>query len=114
MAKPKKPPPSLYGRLHYINELAAAQGLSQQKIAELLEVDKGTVSKWFNGGLPAEANLPRIAKLFNKPLAELFTNPDAPRLDPSIGLLPKDVSDQIIKEANDKITGARMMGKIGG
>ena len=75
MARPKKPFPHERIRLHYINEWAERRNLTQANIAEALDVDKGTVSKWFDGALPSETNLPRLAALFSIELDELFRLP---------------------------------------
>lgn len=75
MARPKRPPPESRIRLHYINEWADHRGMSQADIAESLSVDPGTVSRWFDGALPSEGALPRIAAMFGVDLAELFQAP---------------------------------------
>ena len=75
MARPKKPAPHERIRLHYINEWAERRNVNQSEIAEALGVDKGTVSKWFDGALPSEANLPRIAGFLEIDLDELFRMP---------------------------------------
>ena len=62
-------------RLHYIPEWAAKYGLEQRDFIENLEVDKGTVSRWFAGRLPAEANLPRIAAYLHCGVDDLFRLP---------------------------------------
>lgn len=49
--------------------------MTQAEIAESLGVDKSTVSKWFDGALPSEGNLPRIAAMFGIELDELFMEP---------------------------------------
>lgn len=72
MARPKRPPPENRIRLHFINEWADKRGMSQADIAKSLDVDPGTVSRWFEGGLPSEAALPRIAAMFGIDLDELF------------------------------------------
>jgi transcriptional regulator with XRE-family HTH domain len=75
MPRPKAPEPSNKIRLHYIPEWAERRGLIQADMAEALDVDKGTVSRWFAGGLPSEAMIPRIAAMFGIELAELFREP---------------------------------------
>lgn len=52
------------------------RGLEQKDFVEALGVDKGTVSRWFAGKLPAEANLPRIAAFLHcEGIDELFRPP---------------------------------------
>lgn len=50
--------------------------MKQAQIAEALAVEKSTVSRWFDGALPSEAMLPRIAAMFGIELDELFRAPD--------------------------------------
>lgn len=59
-----------------MNEWAERRGMTQSEIAESLDVNKATVSKWFAGALPAEANIPRIAAMFGIEVYELFTAPE--------------------------------------
>lgn len=73
--RPKTPDHSKGFKLHYIPEWAARRGWNQAYVAKELDVNKGTVSKWFDGALPSEANLPRIAALFGVEVDELFRAP---------------------------------------
>lgn len=91
MARPKRPPPENRIRLHYINEWADHRGMSQSDIAESLSVDPGTVSRWFDGALPSEGALPRIAAMFGVDLAELFQAPGDGWLRRFFGCLPVSV-----------------------
>ncbi len=75
LTRPKKPDHSKGFRLHYIPEWAAKRKMDQAKISRELDINKGTVSKWFKGALPSEANLPRIAALFTCEIDELFRMP---------------------------------------
>lgn len=75
MARPRKPPPHERIRLHYINEWCEHRGLAQKDLADGLSVDKSTVSKWFDGMLPSEQNLPNIAAFLGVELDELFREP---------------------------------------
>lgn len=63
-------------RIHYIAEWAAKRGHSQADIARELGVDKGTVSKWFSGKLPQEANLLPLAAMLGTEPDRLFRHPD--------------------------------------
>lgn len=58
-----------------MNEWAEKRGMSQADISESLDINKATVSKWFAGALPSEANLPRIAAMFGVEIDELFRMP---------------------------------------
>jgi len=75
MARPKRPPPEKQRRIHFINEWADRRFLQQSDIWEALDIDKSTVSRWFAGGLPSEAMLPRIAAMFGIDIDELFRAP---------------------------------------
>lgn len=75
MARPKRPPSESRLRLHFINEWADKRQMSQAEIADSLQVDPSTVSRWFEGGLPSEAMLPRIVAMFGIELDELFRMP---------------------------------------
>ena len=74
LTRPRRPQDPI--RLHYINEWAERRNMNQQDIADELDVNKATVSKWFNGALPSEANLPRIAAMFGVEVYELFMLPE--------------------------------------
>lgn len=66
-------------RLHFIVEWAERRGLSQADIARDLRVEPSTVSRWFAGHLPAEANLYPLAALLKCPddnPRALFHHPD--------------------------------------
>lgn len=76
MARPKRPPPDQRIRLHYLNEWAKERELNQAEIAESLDVDSGTVSRWFDSALPSEFRLPRIAGVLKIDLDELFRAPN--------------------------------------
>ena len=75
MPRPKKPAPENRPRLHFINEWAERRGMGQPEIAESLGVERSTVFRWFEGALPSEAALPRIAAMFGIELYELFREP---------------------------------------
>lgn len=76
LTRPSRPDHSASLRLHFMPEWAELRGMSQTEIAESLEINKSTVSKWFNGALPSEANLPRIAAMFGVEVDELFRMPE--------------------------------------
>lgn len=76
MGRPRKPHHESRIRLHYVNEWAERRDMKQAQIAEALAVEKSTVSRWFDGALPSEAMLPRIAAMFGIELDELFRAPD--------------------------------------
>lgn len=59
-----------------IKELRNVNRMSQEKIAEMLDVSRQAVSKWETGqSMPTTENLIAIAKIFNVPLEQL-THPD--------------------------------------
>ena len=74
--KQKKPPTEKSpDSLHFIPEWAERRGLEQVDFIEALGVDKGTVSRWFAGQLPAEINIPRIAAFLEIGVDDLFRAP---------------------------------------
>jgi transcriptional regulator with XRE-family HTH domain len=64
-------------KIHFIREWAERRGMRQADIVRGLGVDKGLVSKWFNGALPQAENILRLAELFalDEP-SDLFRHPD--------------------------------------
>jgi transcriptional regulator with XRE-family HTH domain len=64
-------------RLHYIVEWAERRQVRQADIARNLNVDKSTVSRWFDGAIPAEIHLIALAGFLEagEPAA-LFRHPD--------------------------------------
>lgn len=64
-------------RFHYIPEWARHRNVKQADIARGLQVDKSTVSRWFDGTLPAEDHLIALAGFLeaDEPAA-LFRHPD--------------------------------------
>lgn len=64
-------------RIHYIAEWAKHRGVIQADVVRALDVDKGLVSKWFNGAVPEPKNLLRLAEMFGLDEAgSLFRHPD--------------------------------------
>lgn len=67
-------------RRHYIVEWAAKRQLTQKDFIKDLEVDKGTVSRWFSGTTPRDPALQRLAEYLgagDPPDKEaLFRHPD--------------------------------------
>lgn len=64
-------------RIHYIVERAKRLGLKQVDLVRELGVDKGTVSKWFDGGLPDSKNIRRLAAVLQcQEPSEIFRHPD--------------------------------------
>lgn len=64
-------------RIHYIPEWAEKRGKKQVDFASAIGADKGTVSRWFNGSLPEQPYLMKIAEFLSvdEP-ADLFRHPD--------------------------------------
>lgn len=62
-------------RIIFIREFAEKYGLEPADFIENLGVDKSTVSRWFAGQVPAEANLPRLAAYLHCEIADLFREP---------------------------------------
>lgn len=75
MPRPTKP--TLSGaKFHYIPEWAEKRDLKQAEVARELDVDKGTVSRWFKGNIPTEKHLLALAGLFSCTVPDLFRHPD--------------------------------------
>lgn len=70
--KDKRPP-----RFHYIPEWAERRQVKQADIVRALEVDKGSVSRWFQGTIPVEQHLIALAGFLEaEEPAALFRHPD--------------------------------------
>lgn len=71
----KSPP-----RYHFIPEWAAKRNMRQKDILAAfpveMSIDKGTVSRWFNGSLPKPHHLEALAAIFQTEVASLFRDPD--------------------------------------
>jgi transcriptional regulator with XRE-family HTH domain len=67
-------------RYHYIPEWAAKRNMRQKDIVAAfpleMSVDKGTVSRWFNGSLPKAHHLEALATIFQVEVNSLFRHPD--------------------------------------
>ena len=60
-----------------IRALRKERGLSQEALAQALEVSRQAVTKWEDGSsLPSTANLFALAGFFSVPLAELTGTPE--------------------------------------
>ena len=60
-----------------IRTLRKERGLSQEALAQALEVSRQAVTKWEDGSsLPSTANLFALSGFFGVPLAELTGTPD--------------------------------------
>ena len=61
-----------------IRTLRKERGLSQEALAQALEVSRQAVTKWEDGSsLPSTANLFALAGFFSVPLAELTGTPES-------------------------------------
>jgi transcriptional regulator with XRE-family HTH domain len=63
-------------RIHFLAEWAERRGMIQADIARELGVDKGTVSRWFDGFLPKEQTIPLLAEILSIEPSALFRHPD--------------------------------------
>ena len=78
-----------------IRTLRKERGLSQEALAQALEVSRQAVTKWEDGSsLPSTANLFALSGFFGVPLAELTGTPD--------GNAPSSISEK----TRDKRRGA--------
>lgn len=64
-------------RLHFIPEWAAKSGLTQAAITRELDINKSSVSRWFDGVMPRTDHLLALAALLGLPDSKmLFRHPD--------------------------------------
>lgn len=85
-----------------IRTLRKERGLSQEALAQALEVSRQAVTKWEDGSsLPSTANLFALSGFFGVPLAELTGTPD--------GNAPASISEK----TRDKRTKTLRMGAVG-
>ena len=83
-------------RPHHIPEWATYRGYSsQQELADALGVDKGTVSRWYDGACPQEDTQERIAALFHCDRESLFKSPEEEWLHNFILGRPKEEVERI-------------------
>ena len=75
-----------------IRTLRKERGLSQEALAQALEVSRQAVTKWEDGSsLPSTANLFALAGFFSVPLAELTGTPEgASSAPPAAGVSEKE------------------------
>lgn len=75
-----------------IRTLRKERGLSQEALAQALEVSRQAVTKWEDGSsLPSTANLFALAGFFSVPLAELTGTPEsASPAPPAAGVSEKE------------------------
>lgn len=67
-----------------IRALRKERGLSQEALAQALEVSRQAVTKWEDGSsLPSTANLFALSGFFGVPLAELTGTPEGAASPPS-------------------------------
>lgn len=85
-----------------IRALRKERGLSQEALAQALEVSRQAVTKWEDGSsLPSTANLFALSGFFGVPLAELTGTPD--------GNAPASISEK----TRDKRTKTLRIGAVG-
>ena len=88
--------------------LRGKKRLSQQEVADHLEIDRNTYIKWENGTADIKSqHIPKIAEIFNVEISDLFTeeklcftNNNYDNKDNSIG--QKDLQQGIIINLSDK------------
>lgn len=69
-------PENTANRRHFIVEWADHRNLKRADIARKLSVDKGTVTKWFQGTIPSDQWIYRLAELLGTTRDGLFRHPD--------------------------------------
>lgn len=65
-------------RIHFIEEWAIKRQLTQADVARLLNVERSTVKRWYDGTIPTRSDhLEQLAELFalDEP-SQLFRHPD--------------------------------------
>lgn len=74
----------------YIRTLRKERGLSQEALAQALEVSRQAVTKWEDGSsLPSTANLFALSGFFGVPLAELTGTPEGSAPPPDTAVTEK-------------------------
>jgi transcriptional regulator with XRE-family HTH domain len=67
-------------RIHYIPEWAAKRNMRQADVVRAfpaeMNVNKSTVSRWFNGTVPEPQHLVGLAEIFKTEVSALFRHPD--------------------------------------
>ncbi len=88
-----------------IRTLRKERGLSQEALAQALEVSRQAVTKWEDGSsLPSTANLFALSGFFGVPLAELTGTPD--------GNAPASISEKT-RDKRTKTPAHWRMGAVG-
>ncbi|WEX10325.1 helix-turn-helix transcriptional regulator [Chelativorans sp. AA-79] len=63
-------------RIHFIPEWAEHRNMRKADVAREIGADKGLVTRWFQGKLPSDAYLEKLAALFGTTVDGLFRHPD--------------------------------------
>ena len=79
----------IVGKWNNLTEARRQSGLSQQEVAEALDVSRQAVSRWETGvAAPSTENLVELARLYGVSLDELVNGP-APASDAAAGEAPR-------------------------
>ena len=63
-------------RVHFIVEWAEKRNLKQADIVREVGADKGLVSRWFDGTVPKQEYLEKLAALFDTDIHGIFRHPE--------------------------------------
>lgn len=89
---PRRPP-----RI-FLREWRETRGLTQERLAERLDVEKMTISKWERGVSAVNTNVMRaLADALGIEPEDLWHHPDTPSADMLLRGQPDDVRDQVFK-----------------
>ena len=81
-----------------IRALRKERGLSQEALAQALEVSRQAVTKWEDGSsLPSTANLFALSGFFSVPLAELTGTPESTAPPPSAAVIAEKTRAKRVK-----------------
>lgn len=81
-----------------IRTLRKERGLSQEALAQALEVSRQAVTKWEDGSsLPSTANLFALSGFFGVPLAELTGTPEGAAPPPSTAAISEKTCAKRVK-----------------
>lgn len=81
-----------------IRTLRKERGLSQEALAQALEVSRQAVTKWEDGSsLPSTANLFALSGFFGVPLAELTGTPEGAAPPPSTAAISEKACAKRVK-----------------
>lgn len=84
-----------------LSELRKDSGLSQEELAERMEVSRQTISRWENGNsIPSAENLTKLSEIFQVPAQSLLWDDWVPPEEP-----PGDIQEELPGEIREEPPG---------